>query len=103
MFGLGADLIYIAERTVSTLSAKVISCDEVQGSVVLIPEAGVPGINSSVVGCRKTDGTECTATEAGFVNGVRPQFSPTGPGTMVAARLPDGATCADVRARFPQQ
>jgi hypothetical protein len=64
---------------------------------------GKPGIDSRVIGCRKDDGNECTREEAGFVDGIRPQFAPTAPGTLTVVRVHDGATCADVRARFPRQ
>ncbi len=101
VFGLGANLIYIAERTVSSLSATVVSCDEVKGTATIVPVNGQSGIQSTVVGCRKTDGTACDTTEAAFINGIRPQFSPTGLGTFDAVRLSDGATCADVRNQFP--
>jgi hypothetical protein len=98
-----ADRVYIAERTVSRLYGTLTSCDEVHGSVEIVSVNGKPGIDSRVIGCRKDDGNECTREEAGFVDGIRPQFAPTGPGTLTVVRMPDGATCADVRARFPRQ
>jgi len=101
--GLSADLIYIAERTVASIAGKPVSCDEVHGTDTVVPVGTLPGINSSVIGCRNNDGSECSAQQAGFVDGIRPQFTPTGPGTLTSVRLPDNATCADVRNRFPEQ
>jgi hypothetical protein len=102
--GTSADLIYVAERTVASIAGDVVSCDEVHGSVHLgNGTSSSPGINSSVIGCHNTNNTECSPSEAGFVDGIRPAYTPSGPGTLISVRLPDNATCADVRKRFPQQ
>jgi hypothetical protein len=100
--GNHADLIYIAERTVATLQGSFSGCDQTTGSVSLLPVSGGTGIDSTVVGCRKTDGTECSNSDASFVNVIRPVYKPTGPGNFVSVRLPKNGTCADVRARFPK-
>lgn len=96
-----AKLIFIASRSVVKLHGTVKSCDELNGAADIVVLGGTPSINSTVVGCVKTTGETCTADEAGFLDQNRPQFTPTGPGTLVSVRMPDSATCADVRARFP--
>ncbi|HVU04183.1 MAG TPA: hypothetical protein VHE30_20640 [Polyangiaceae bacterium] len=99
-----ADLIFIAERTVSSLSGSVVSCDEVRSDVTIETVDGKPGINSTVVGCRNaTTSTDCTADNAAFIDLNRPQYTPSATGTMITVRMPDGASCKDVRARFPRQ
>jgi hypothetical protein len=96
-----ADLIYLATRTVSSLSGSSVGCDEVRGNVVISTINGLPAIDSTIVGCRRSDGIECTAAEAAFINQNRPQFTPKGPGTLTSVRMPDSATCADIRKKFP--
>jgi len=96
-----AGQIFIASRSVATLHGTVDSCDSLSGSVEIATLGGVPAINSSVVGCVRTDGQVCVASEASFLDQNRPQFVPSGAGTLKSVRMPDGATCADVRARFP--
>ena len=101
--GESADLVYIATRTVSKLNGQLTSCDRIEADVTIQTVNGKPGIDSTVVGCHKKGGTDCSPDEASFVDGARPQFTPTGPGHMVIVRVPDTTTCPDVRARFPQQ
>ncbi|HEX7672032.1 MAG TPA: hypothetical protein VF395_20695 [Polyangiaceae bacterium] len=99
-----ADLIYIAERTVSSSSGTVVNCNEVHSDVTIVSINGKTGINSTVVGCRKTNGAgECVASDAAFIDANRPQYEASGLGTMVSVRMPDNATCKDVRSRFPKQ
>jgi hypothetical protein len=98
-----ADLIYIAERTVSSLAGTVINCNEVHADVTIVSVNGKAGINSTVVGCRKTTGADCVASDAAFIDANRPQYEASALGTMVSVRLPTGATCKDVRNRFPKQ
>jgi hypothetical protein len=98
-----AALIYIAERTIASLDGVVVSCDEVRAQVTIAGPNGSDGINSSVVGCQKQSGSDCTPTEANFIDSARPVFTPQGTGTLVSVRLSDNATCKDVRSRFPAQ
>jgi hypothetical protein len=97
-----ADLIYIADRTIAALSTTNVDCDEVRGSVTIVPIGGKTGLNSTVVGCRKVGNVECAAADADFIETNRPQYEPSGPGTFTAVRVKDGAECRDVRARFPR-
>jgi hypothetical protein len=76
----------------------------VHAVVTILPVNGGPGINSTVIGCRKAQtGADCVAADAQFIDSNRPQFTPSSTGTMVSVRLPDGAGCPEVRARFPKQ
>lgn len=103
----GSDLprtnfLHIVTRTVATIHGSPVSCDELRGHVEIQQIDGKPAIDSRVIGCSKLDGSPCTADEAAFVDTNRPQFYPSAPGEIVSVRLPDDASCADVRARFPQ-
>jgi hypothetical protein len=98
-----ADLVYISTRTVSELSGTISNCDRIEADVTIQTVNGKPGIDSTVVGCRKQGGAQCSAEEAAFVDGARPQFAPKGPGHMTIVRVPDSTTCKDVRNRFPLQ
>lgn len=102
LIGNVADRIYIAERTVSTLQGPLTTCDDVVLSVDILPVApATTGIQSSVIGCHVKNGVDCTKAQSDFVDAVRPQYTPTGPGTAVSVRMPAGSKCSDVRARFP--
>jgi len=92
--------ISVVVRTVSNLHGTVKGCDELDADVDIIDIDGTPALNSMVVGCVRTDGQICSDSEAQFVNAARPQFTPTGPGKLVALRLPDAAGCPDVRSRL---
>lgn len=96
-----AKSIFIVARSVAALHGTVTSCDELHGAAEIKVIGSQPAINSTVVGCVRTDGQTCVQSEADFLNQNRPQFVPSGPGTLISVRLPDNATCADARARFP--
>jgi hypothetical protein len=97
-----ADLIYIITRTVTTLRTKQVSCNAFEGSVEVHTIGETPAINSKVIGCRRLGvGAPCTAEEAEFVDGSRPQFYPDDLGSIQMIRLPESASCADVRAALP--
>jgi hypothetical protein len=94
--------IGVVVRTVAELAGSVLTCDTLQAAVHVTTIAGTPALNSKVVGCKTTTGAACDATQTQFLNGERPQFTPSGAGTHVSVRIPDGAGCPDVRAKFPQ-
>jgi hypothetical protein len=93
--------IYLMTRSVARLNGTVQSCDHIHGAVSIQTVGGTPGINSTVIGCEKLDGTACVASEWQFLDDNRPQFVPAGAGEFDSIRMPNDATCADVRAHFP--
>jgi len=97
-----AKRISVVVRTVTNLRGTVASCDEMRSAVDIIDIDGAPALNSMVIGCVKTTGETCTADEASFVNNARPQFTPSGPGTLASVRIADSGGCPDVRSRLPQ-
>jgi hypothetical protein len=101
--GNAADFIYIAERTVSALTGVLTSCNDSTATVNIATIAGSSAIDSSVIGCHLVSGGNCTSDQSSFIDSNRPHFTPNGPGSMTSIRLPDGSTCHDVRAQFPQQ
>ena len=104
---LGADYpraarIAVAVRTVANLRGTATDCNEIRAAVDIPLIGGNAALNSMVIACMKTTGEPCTDAEASFLNGERPQFTPSGPGTLVSVRVPDAAGCPDVRTRLPQ-
>jgi hypothetical protein len=93
--------ISVVVRSVSTMHGTVASCDELDGNVEIVDIGSSPALNSMVIGCTKIDGEVCSSSEAQFLNVARPVFTPTGPGTLVSLRLPDGAGCQQVREKLP--
>jgi hypothetical protein len=93
-----ADKIYLASRTVVTLAGKFDSCEQQSGM------ATVPLFDSHVVGCHINNGGECTNNGANsqtdFVDTSRTIYKP-GAATFTSKHIPDGASCADVRAALP--
>ena len=90
-----ADKVYIASRTVVQLTGKTTSCEEQAGT------ANAKFFDNHIIGCHVFNGGECTRTGNGnqtdFIDVSRTVYVPTG-GTFVSKKLPDNATCADVRA-----
>jgi hypothetical protein len=97
-----AKRISVVVRSVANLHGSVSSCDEMRAGVDIVDIGGTAALNSMVIGCVKTTGETCSDSEASFVNSARPQFTPSGPGTLASVRIPDTAGCPDVRSRLPQ-
>jgi hypothetical protein len=97
-FGPKADKLYLATRTVIALKGKLTACEALSGT------AEVPMFDNHVVGCHRVSGGDangdCVAADIGFVDDGRTLYK-TGAATWTAKRVPDNATCADVRAALP--
>jgi hypothetical protein len=97
-----ASRVALVARTVADMNAAASGCDELDGDVDVTLINGTAALNFMVVGCTKATGDQCTHDEATFLNGELPVFAPSGPGTLLSVRMPDGVGCQDVRMRFPQ-
>ncbi len=102
-----ADLLYVAIRQVTSVSAQFTDCDHASGSVT-VPQITDPSnptnkkyaIDSHVIGCSVNgSGTDCAAGQTTFVDQNQPVFVPSAT-TFTSARLASGATCATVRGQF---
>jgi hypothetical protein len=89
-----ADKIYVASRTIMSLSGKRDSCDTVSGPAVL------ERFDNHVVGCHVDGGTDCSADQTGFLDDNRVIFT-TRAATFRAVKVAPTATCEDVRAAVP--
>ena len=96
-----ADKLYVAIRQVTAVMGTVTDCNDVSGTISIPQIAGQYAINSHVIGCELVDGGDCDDAQASFVDNTQPVFAPSGLTTFAAMRLPDGATCATVRAMLP--
>ncbi len=92
-----ADRLHLAIRQVTAVTATVVDCDHVSGTVSIPQIAGQFAINSHVLGCELVDGGDCTDTQASFVDNTQPVFTPSGTTAFASVRLPSDATCAAVR------
>lgn len=97
-----ASRIAIVVRTVANIHGTATDCNEIRAAVDMAQIQGKPALNSMVIDCVKTTGDPCSSDEASFLNSERPQFTPSGPGTLVSVRVQDAAGCPDVRTRLPQ-
>jgi prepilin-type processing-associated H-X9-DG protein len=88
-----ADKLYLVWRTVVSLAGNFTSCEEQSGT------ANVTFFDSHVVGCHVAAG-DCAAAQTDFVDQSRTLYKP-GSATFVAKKVPDGASCADVRMALP--
>ena len=91
-----ADQLYIASRTTTSLNGVRDTCDSAKGT------ATVSAFDSHVIGCHIAGGGDCAAGDAQFVDQNRTVFKVTN-ATYAAKIVPDGATCAQVRAALPAQ
>jgi hypothetical protein len=90
-----ADKLYLAIRNAMTTNGQRTSCNDHSGTVT------VSAFDNHIVGCRvKQTQAECAAADAKFIDDNRTKLQPAS-ATYVAHVIPDGSTCADVRAMFP--
>jgi hypothetical protein len=98
-----ATTLYLAIRQVTILSGAVQDCNTISGQVTIPVIASKPAIDSHVLGCTEIGGSQCTTgsqSQASFVDNSQPVFTPSGNTTFTMIRMPDTATCADVRGAF---
>lgn len=102
-----ANLLYLAIRQVTAVSAQFSDCDHAAGSVT-VPQITDPSnptskkyaIDSHVIGCSVDgSGTDCSASQTTFVDENQPVFVPSAT-TFTSARIAAGANCATVRGMF---
>jgi hypothetical protein len=93
LFG-SADRVYIASRTVVQLTGKTTTCEAQEGT------ATAKFFDNHIIGCHVVNAAECTADQAAFIDDSRTVYEPKA-GIFTAKKLPDNATCADVRAALP--
>jgi hypothetical protein len=95
-----ADRVSVVARNIVALTGKATACGEFAGS------ATVTLFENHIVGCHDTKGDNCatstsgTSAGPGFLDANRTFYKP-GDATFVAKQLPEGSTCADVRAALP--
>jgi hypothetical protein len=89
-----ADKIYVASRTILTLSGKRDSCDTVSGPAV------VERFDNHVVGCHVQGGGDCDADQTGFLDDNRVVYTMRA-ATFRSVKVAPSATCEDVRAAVP--
>ncbi len=92
--GKRATAIYVATRTKVELGGKRDTCTTASG------DAKVHLFDSHVVGCARNDNKPCSAGEVDFIDQNQPKFNVKS-ATYKMVQLPDGASCADVRAALP--
>jgi hypothetical protein len=100
--------LYVAIRQVTQVTGTVDDCDHASGTITIpqIQSSGAGGtskyaIDSHVLGCMLESGSDCSASQASFVDNTQPVFTPSGTTDFHSLRLATGATCADVRSMLP--
>jgi len=103
-----ADELYLAIRQVTELTATATNCDHLSGTVSIptISDSSngtsKAGIDSHVIGCRIAGTTtNCSSSQASFVDNTQPVFTPSGGSSFTSLRMPSGSTCATVRGMLP--
>lgn len=92
--GTFADVLYLAFRVVTAIDGTRQGCDRVTGTATL------SHFDNHVVGCHASAGRECLPAEVSLLDLGRSIFQVSS-ATFEMVHLPDGATCADVRAALP--
>jgi hypothetical protein len=100
-----ANQIYVVIRQVTALSGGASDCDHISGTVTIpkISTGSTPkyAIDSHIIGCGLVaNGGDCSASQASFVDGTQPVFSPTAGASFTSVRMPN-ATCPSVRQSLP--
>jgi hypothetical protein len=85
------DEVYVSLRTKFSLSGEVFSSDKVLGEIDAVLEQGI-------LGCHKASGDMCSAAEVRTVKVLNPVITQQegNPSLFRAARVDEGATCADI-------
>jgi hypothetical protein len=86
--------VYIASRNVLALKGTVTKCEELAGDV------NVKFFDNHVIGCLTTMNMPCNADQTKFVDDSRTKYTVT-KASFVSKRVPETASCADVRAALP--
>ncbi len=88
-----ADKLYMALRSVATLTSPIASCTQASGSADVT-------LDSHVLGCHLAAGGECSASQASFAEGNRTVFTVSS-ATFQSSKLSGAGTCPAVRAALP--
>jgi hypothetical protein len=94
--GPAAEKVYLVSRHGMNPIGKWTSCDAHSGMI------DVSAFDTHVVGCRVEGGSECSAAQAAFVDDNRMLYT-VASATYAAKVIPEGSSCADVRAVLPPQ
>jgi hypothetical protein len=89
-----ADKLYLATRSIVTLSGTRDTCGSVNGTAI------IEKFDNHVVGCHVLNGGECMPAEVDFIDVNRTIFT-IGSATYRGVNLPAGSTCTDARAALP--
>jgi hypothetical protein len=94
-----ANRVYTVFRQVLTATGPVTSCDRIVGKATTAVINNKTAIDSHVLGCRRSDnGADCSSSEYKLLDGAAPIYTATGDSAITMVRIPDSATCTDVRA-----
>lgn len=95
-FGSGrADLFYFGARLAFSLSGSLTSCSASSGS------ATVRHADMRIFGCNRLNSTQdCSTSESDLLDTTTPPLT-VGAGSYTLTRLPNGSSCAAVRAALP--
>jgi hypothetical protein len=98
-----ANVMHVASRSVVVMRGNVLSCDEIIGALEVTSIDGSPPVlDGAIIGCRLSEtGEPCSPSQAAFIDTNAPSARPTGGGGFVQVRVPDGATCSEVRGMYP--
>jgi hypothetical protein len=92
--------VYVASRVLSSFDGQINSCDRVSGSLVG-PDNGRVQLDARIAGCVRVSGSSETACGNGvldFLDNDEAQDQRVESGSFVIQRVPQGTTCAQVRA-----
>jgi len=89
-----AEKVYLVSRHIVEVTSMRASCEQLTGT------ANVKAFDSHVLGCQVRGGAECTPAQTDFLDQNRMKYQVKS-ATFEARKMPDDATCADVRKAFP--
>ena len=93
-----AGKVYTAFRQVLTTQGTITTCNRVDGTGTVAVIANKAAIDQHVLGCAREDGSDCAASEFKLLDSAAPVYKPTGDAVVTMVRIPDTATCTDIRA-----
>jgi hypothetical protein len=85
----------VASRVSFSLNGSLTSCTQSTGSGTFTH------IDTRIFACRQTSGSQCTASQASFLDQGCVDYNMPSTATYTLVKVADGASCATIRAALP--
>lgn len=89
---------HLGVRDLIGSKGSIVSCDRLEGTVVIPEENGAPALQSRILGCEIEDGSPCSKGELTLANMFQPPYQIDGEPKAFLVRVADNTPCSAIRA-----